>query len=272
MKGGFNLIYNQNIKLRDYPKEIIKNLEKQAIEQGLLSLDITLRLNNYCLEQYEKRLFNHKHLINEFDLKEYDNNIKVEFPSWLGVKCESIETLENIKKIVKDKCSDNMLYIAYNLNKKKTQNKKKLKDYISIMLKRPCIFLTINFNDALLDNTTRTTRHQYVKHYLKSLSPYYIANIDFGKHNEREHYHALVVADSVPTGKASLWVKKGRGCIYALKVYDPNEKKLSEYILKFSNHATKETTKDYRPLYSDGLKKLKEQYLEEQRELLKNQD
>lgn len=53
-----------------------------------------------------------------------------------------------------------------------------------------CVFLTLTFNDEalLLDEKTRRV---YVSRLLRELSLDYVANIDYGKTTEREHYHAL---------------------------------------------------------------------------------
>ena len=60
-----------------------------------------------------------------------------------------------------------------------------------------CIFLTITFNNKVLGNTSSRSRRDYVRKYLNSLCCPYVGNIDFGKNNKREHYHALVQSDFI---------------------------------------------------------------------------
>lgn len=163
---------------------------------------------------------------------------------------------------------------AEKINKARYLRTKRLRLKISNILKEcnTCIFLTLTFNDKILENTTAKTRREYVKKYLETSGAPYVANIDFGSKNGREHYHA-VVGDFVSLEK---WDKK---CGYALAEYiqieksldfkkvpkryqnlspeeqktlmmADNEKKLSKYISKLTNHAIKETTKQSRAIYS----------------------
>ena len=60
-----------------------------------------------------------------------------------------------------------------------------------------CLFLTITFNDLTLSKTNEETRERYIKKYLSNETAYYIANRDFGTENEREHYHAFIIATTL---------------------------------------------------------------------------
>lgn len=60
-----------------------------------------------------------------------------------------------------------------------------------------CLFLTITFKDLTLSKTNETTRERYIKDYLSKETAYYIANKDYGTLNEREHYHAFIVATTL---------------------------------------------------------------------------
>lgn len=108
------------------------------------------------------------------------------------------------------------------------------------------MFITLTFNEDTLSNTSQETRCKYVKRYLKDNCLNYVANIDYGKRNEREHYHAVVV----PKTKMnySSWHKLG--AIKGQKIYSPNEEKLSMYITKLTNHAIKETNRTCMVIYS----------------------
>lgn len=99
-------------------------------------------------------------------------------------------------------------------------------------------FLTLTFDDEtlLLD---KKTRRKYVQRFLKKYCADYVANIDYGKKNKREHYHAIVCCDSLPDWPYGF--KK-----YSL-IHNENIIALSSYIAKISNHALKDETgkRDY---------------------------
>jgi hypothetical protein len=126
------------------------------------------------------------------------------------------------------------------------------------------IFLTLTFTDDTLNRTSADTRRQYVRKYLGKFNVDFVANIDYGKQNGREHYHAVV------GGKIDLkpWTDKMGGTNVRLvkapeytqkrvpKRYQnlpqeeiqkrmaiDDEKALSKYVAKLTNHAIKETTK-----------------------------
>ena len=127
---------------------------------------------------------------------------------------------------------------------------KRLKNRVaSILLNGSCIFLTLTFNDDTLRNTTEKQRRVAVSRYLKQYGCMYVANIDYGSKNKREHYHALINCDKVDFKS---WRKYGN--INAKRVrnkdIESDKTKLSKYIAKLSNHAIKETTKRSCLIYS----------------------
>lgn len=128
------------------------------------------------------------------------------------------------------------------------QRIKRLKERVSALLsKGDCLFLTMTFNDNVLENTDKKTREKLVLDYLKSQSGDFIANIDFGKVNDREHYHAVIRCDKVDY---TLWHKNGavKGQKVALK--GKCGYNIARYIDKLSLHALKDTTFRNRLLYS----------------------
>lgn len=136
----------------------------------------------------------------------------------------------------------NMLYGNY-------RKQKKVKDKTrSIVEAGECIFLTLTFNDATLARTSEKTRRRYVSRYLKKECSSYVANIDFGKKNEREHYHALVYAPRVDYSK---WHKYGAIKGERVKPSENDAKAVAKYVAKLSLHAIKETAgKGRRIIYS----------------------
>lgn len=95
-------------------------------------------------------------------------------------------------------------------------------------------FVTLTFTDDVMKSTTERTRHRYVTQFLKQEVRCYYANIDYGKQNEREHYHA-VVSDKVDFSK---WT---HGSINAKEIRNSktDRLKISSYMRKLTNHAHK---------------------------------
>lgn len=124
---------------------------------------------------------------------------------------------------------------------------KRLKERISsYMAKGQCLFVTLTFNDECLNSTSEKTRRKYVTRYLKDNAIYYLANIDYGSKNDREHYHAVVVAEKISFKE---WRKNGN--INAKKIRQTSDyEKVSKYINKLTNHAIKHTNKRQCLIYS----------------------
>lgn len=104
-----------------------------------------------------------------------------------------------------------------------------------------CIFLTLTFKDAVLDSTSFETRRRYVTRYLQSQGVDFVGNVDFGGKNGREHYHAVIRADSVDFAP---WYEfggiKAKKCVRD----DKSARKMSGYITKLVGHAFKDSTKN----------------------------
>lgn len=116
-----------------------------------------------------------------------------------------------------------------------------------LLMTGKCIFATLTFTNDVLDSTSSETRRKYVTRYLKSISDYYVANVDFGSETEREHYHAVIMVDFIDT-------KWDYGFTFFEKVRLSNnkqsEKKLADYIAKLTNHGIKETTRRQALIFS----------------------
>lgn len=124
---------------------------------------------------------------------------------------------------------------------------KRLKHRIKKMLEKgQCIFLTLTFTDEVLQNTSPATRKQYVIRTLKQITDDYVANIDFGKEHEREHYHAVVRADFYSQDCWQYGFSKGKPITYYVE--DPNF--VTRYLIKLTNHALKETCHRSQVIYS----------------------
>lgn len=124
---------------------------------------------------------------------------------------------------------------------------RRLKDYIaSMLLDGTCYFLTLTFTDSVLAKTSAQTRRKYVTLFLKTLSDTYCANIDFGSENGREHYHAVVMADSVVMSRWDSYGFSNAKKIRSEADYTP----IAKYVSKLANHAVKATTRGSKAIYS----------------------
>lgn len=137
---------------------------------------------------------------------------------------------------------------AYRVNDASYHRTKRLKEKIKRMITSgSCIFLTLTFTNQVLDSTSQDTRKRYIKRALKTMSDTYIANIDYGKKKEREHYHAIVLSAKVSQDQ---W-KYGNLDYERVRVeQEDSPVKIAKYINKLTNHAIKETVKQNRLIYS----------------------
>lgn len=125
------------------------------------------------------------------------------------------------------------------------QRVKRVNQRIAIMLPFNCVWLTLTFTDECLASTTSKTRRKYVTRWLDKNSFLYVANIDYGSQNGREHYHALII----PKGFID-YTSFGHGAVNGERCYNDNDKAISKYIAKLTNHAIKVTTKNNKIIYS----------------------
>lgn len=143
----------------------------------------------------------------------------------------------------------NELKECMKINHAEYERTKRLKNRIATMLLSGCCFITLTFNDDTLLNTSEKQRRVAVSRYLKEYGCMYVANIDYGAKNKREHYHALINCDKIDFTN---WRKYGNINAERVKNKDieSDKIKLSKYIAKLSNHAIKETTKRSCLIYS----------------------
>lgn len=142
---------------------------------------------------------------------------------------------------------------CYQLNHARYERKVRVKDYTELMLEKfdKVYFLTLTFSDKYI-NSSDETKRKYVTRVLKSLTPYYIANVDYGKEFGRLHYHAIATQPLTQ----DLW-KYGFVNCQEIRKTSTDCEKVAKYCVKFSNHALKDTNKTQKCLYSKSLKDLK---------------
>ncbi len=110
------------------------------------------------------------------------------------------------------------------------------------------LFLTLTFTDKTLNDTNEKQRRRYVREFLSRFNSLYVGNVDYGKLNHREHYHALIALDRLDTHL----YKYGDLDVRRVRIRDGADSKISKYIAKLTNHAIKETTKRSALIYSRG--------------------
>jgi hypothetical protein len=129
---------------------------------------------------------------------------------------------------------------AMRLNNARYHRVGRLKRRVASIISYRSFFLTLTFTNVTLLSTSAETRRRYVARYLKSISQDYVANVDYGERNHREHYHAIVRCDEIDY---KLW-KYGNLDFELITFEDETAiDRLSKYIAKLTNHAIKETAK-----------------------------
>lgn len=122
------------------------------------------------------------------------------------------------------------------------------KRVVSMMESYRCLwFATLTFDDDTLSKMGANMRRRHVKEFLNDY-PEYIANIDFGKKNGREHYHAIIAGDSVIN---SNWTQYGFIHLEMINLdLEDDIVPVAKYVAKLSNHAVKITTNQNKIIYS----------------------
>lgn len=105
------------------------------------------------------------------------------------------------------------------------------------------LFGTLTFTDKVLNDTSKKTRQVYITRFLKDNTIHYMANIDFGSKNNREHYHFIaMVKDKL---NCNLW-KYGASKFQFIPLESKDLRKTKNYLLKLNNHSYKSSTKENR--------------------------
>ena len=220
-------------KYKSLNYKLLSKEQKQLLKQIILENKLHCEVGDLSLKSY--RLYQ----------REVNG---LYYPS---LKNYSFEKLIKEKETFIKKYGNTTLKIANNLNHASYKRVARLKERIKEAVESgSAYFITITFNPTTLENTNEQTRRKYVSRWLKSLTPFYVANIDYGEKNGREHYHAVITSDTRPPKS---W---NYGFIDILKVNttETDTKRISKYISKLTNHAIKHTTKGKRIIYSRKLK------------------
>ena len=233
------------------------NLKKQVLENGCCNTLKKQSLSQWKINQLKSEydfMLNGLMVFGEIENIKYNDLIETqakieksqEFYNKASeeIKQYSNEEIEEAKKV------NNASYKRQN----RLQNKA-----LDIIKSNSAIFLTLTFNDIVFDKMSKETRRQKITRFLKNTCKCYIANIDYGSKNDREHYHALVIpeGDIIDNKKYKKMfydsaINFERIVISNKKNHDleSTSKKVSKYVSKLTNHAIKETTQGCRIIYS----------------------
>jgi len=192
-------------------------------------------LNNGLYDNYRRANFD----INWFlDGKTYNNKINLFSNETFAYNY--LENMLNVlpkeyKECIRIRMAEHMRSIRLN---------HKIKEIVFDFDNQP-LFLTLTFTNKVLNSTSNETRRRYVSRWLKENSIKYVANIDYGEKNGREHYHAVVLASSNIN-----YLSWSYGALNGQKIINKNPYKIKNYINKLTNHAIKKTAKQNRLIYS----------------------
>lgn len=144
-------------------------------------------------------------------------------------------------------------YDYKNYDKALLKQKERYKRRVESMLKTDkyrCYFLTFTFTEKTLEKTTQKTRLRAIKTFLNGQASDYVLNIDYGKKNNREHYHAIILSRY----KTLVLSAYKYGFIEYDKLHDTLNKIYTERNYptaeRLTNHAFKETTRESKIIYS----------------------
>lgn len=208
-----------NKKLNSATKEEIM----QAYQSNVISLIHNYRKNSVILDSYDDQTGLLKYVC-RFDLGMAEKyNLGFEFRVW-------------------------------NSNKNR---KARLRSRIVDMLQsKKAKFLTLTFNDSFFTRgTSEETRRKYIRRFLKEQCERYVANVDYGDKNGREHYHAIVVpkAERVDFAPYCACFDGSRIDSEDIIVSQKSKDSLARYINKLTNHSLKESGRYKRLIFSRGL-------------------
>lgn len=130
--------------------------------------------------------------------------------------------------------------VSHNTHARRKRCKVKIGDMV---FDGKAYFVTLTFSDDALANSTEKQRRRWIARALKKFGIKYIANIDYGKQNGREHYHAIVEISSDKIEKLKKFWNK-HGFLDFRKVGDSQRDldKTTKYVDKLTAHAFKDST------------------------------
>lgn len=136
-----------------------------------------------------------------------------------------------------------LLRVARNVEQGQRTKYVRCRDHVAGLVASPkAYFVTLTFKPECLASTSEKTRRRYVSRALKAIGgAEYIANIDYGRERQREHYHAIVVCEKRPHFQC--W-RESCGYVKVKRVgkTDRDLRKVVLYTTKLARHSLKEST------------------------------
>ena len=156
-------------KIKSLNYKLLSKEQKQELKQIIIKNKLHREVGKLSLKDY--RLFQMEHngiyypsLIN-YSYQELENEIK-EFINLNGYTTYKVAT--------------NVNHASY--KRRTARLKERIREAVA---SGSAWFITITFSPETLENTNEQTRRKYVSRWLKSLTPFYVANIDYGKEKGR---------------------------------------------------------------------------------------
>ena len=156
---------------------------------------------------------------------------------------EDTGEVEIYTKYQQEQAESDNLGLEFRLYKGNERRKQRIKERITRMLEtEKAIFLTLTFSDSMFSrNCSAETRRRYVRRFLREQCADYLANIDFGSTNQREHYHAVVVPKTkIDFARYRKQFNESMINAQHIRVDSNSIKFVGQYINKLTNHALKE--------------------------------
>lgn len=231
----------------------IKDIElKRYIKENDIDKDLRVA-SGWCWKQAkkERKMALHLNVSNKLGI-DLETNISEKIAEIGNYKAFCSDLMEKITEN-----NDEIMRVAKNLNSSYYKKTRLIKNKISKMFQLASydlIFLTMTFTDDDLKRYNYETRREYISEFLNKNTDYYIANVDFGKEKEREHYHAIIVSKSKISRSSYQEYFKGNINFKYVKRHnnyfdETQSDKIAKYINKLTNHAIKDTTKDCRSIF-----------------------
>lgn len=155
------------------------------------------------------------------------------------------------------KYGSNVLRVCENVLNARRRKVKVAKRRVSLSVSlKSAYFVTLTFREDVLANTCEKTRRTYVQRAFKAVGYKYVANIDYGSKNGREHYHGIIepfpfALASWDNGKKHYkdmpdftdWCKNyGFVDIRKIGCDHDDVERVCKYTAKLTNHALKKST------------------------------
>lgn len=129
-----------------------------------------------------------------------------------------------------------------------SQRKWRLKLRIDYMIQNyDSMFVTFTFDEKAINNSFDYLRKSITR-LLKQMNCYYVGNVDYGGEYGRLHFHFIIASDDYEFIKNNYKF----GIVFIEYITYRNSYKLTNYVDKLTNHATKGTTERYSVITSRG--------------------